>query len=90
MVPEVPITRSNPALTICLQMPSTPLRTCLARRRSSRPLSGSLLTYACVRRITPSFTLRASRRLVASPSVSSTLPPPISMTTARDAPTSTP
>jgi hypothetical protein len=40
--------------------------------------------------MTPSFTLRASRRLAASPSVSSTLPPPMSITTARDAPTFTP
>ena len=29
MVPDVPITRSKPAATICLQMPSMPWRTCL-------------------------------------------------------------
>jgi hypothetical protein len=44
IVPEVPMTRSNPAETICLQMPSMPWRTCFVRRRSSRPLSGSLFT----------------------------------------------
>ncbi len=50
--------------------------------RSSRLLIGSESTNRSVRRITPILKLRASAILLPLPRVISTLPPPMSMTTA--------
>ena len=90
IVPDVPITRSKPAAVICSQCRSISLRTCLVSFCSSRPDSGSLLTNRSVSRITPILKLFAAWVDVAVPSVISVLPPPMSITTARALPTSTP
>jgi hypothetical protein len=50
----------------------------------------SLVTRRSVKRIAPILKLLASCTLVVVPNVSSTLPPPMSITTARPPPTSTP
>ncbi len=50
--------------------------------RSSRLLSGSEVTKRSDSRSTPSLKLRAKRTWSPAPSVTSTLPPPMSMTTA--------
>ncbi len=90
IVPDVPMTRSNPARAICpryLPISASMWRTSL---RSSRDWSGSSFTKRSVRRMTPSLKLRPASIAAPVPRVTSTLPPPMSMTTATSPGTLTP
>ena len=89
-MPEVPTTRSNPWATIFSTVGAMVSVMCDTICRSSRRLRGSERTNCSVSRMTPSFTLRATWVRAPVPWVSSTLPPPMSITTAAPPETSTP
>ena len=89
-MPDVPMTRSNPRCAIWSRYDPISFVTCFTRRRSSRFESGSVRTNRSVSRMTPALKLRPTDMCVAVPTVTSTLPPPMSTTTAVLPPTSTP
>ena len=90
IVPDVPITRSKPALLMSRRYFDSSSSMCRTSLRSSRPDSGSVWTNRSVSRMTPSLKLFATRSDVPAPWVISTLPPPMSTTTAEAPATSTP
>ena len=90
MVPDVPITRSKPRPTIFSTVGAIVSVMWDTIRRSSRRLRGSERMNCSVRRMTPSFRLCATWVRAPMPCVSSTLPPPMSITTAAPPDTSTP
>ena len=63
MVPDVPITRSKPALGDSVEVSAHLRLRCLTSRRSSRADSGSLFTNRSVSRMTPSFEALAERQV---------------------------
>ena len=89
-MPDVPITRANPLFATAPAYGSMALVIVRTSRRSSRSVKGSLFTSRSVSRMTPILKLFDIRKRSAVPSVISTLPPPMSMTTAERAPTLTP
>ena len=83
IVPDVPMTRSKPGPRDLIEVLAD-LRVDVARQLAlvARLPAGSVLTNRSVSRITPSLKLRPSSMADPAPRVTSTLPPPMSMTTA--------
>ena len=90
IVPEVPITWSKPCAIRSSRYSATSRSMCFASLRSAEADSGSACTNRSVSRMTPILKLRAKVTCVAEPSVISTLPPPMSITTASPPDMSTP
>ena len=81
-MPDVPMTRSKPASESPSRYSPSSESMWRTSLRSSRGSIGSLFTKRSVRRMTPSLKLRPASMVEPAPRVISTLPPPMSTTTA--------
>jgi hypothetical protein len=90
IVPDVPMTRSNPADVMSRRYFASSSPMCRTSFRSSRFDIGSVWTNRSVSLMTPTLKLLAARSEAPAPWVISTLPPPMSTTTTDAPATSTP